>query len=95
MNQITFFTKGDCPLCDAAWFVIKKLRARGDCHVHKIDITAPGNGKWLALYSNDIPVVHLNGHEVSRHRVSERHLRKLLDSGDTPRPPLPDAAPEP
>ena len=87
MNKITFFTKNDCPLCDAAWFVVRKLRVRGLCQVEKLDITAPGNEKWYALYVNEIPVVHINDHEVSRNRVSERHLRKLLDETGAPHAP--------
>lgn len=90
MNHITFFTKENCPLCDAAWFVVKKLRLRGLCKVERIDITEPGNKKWYALYANDIPVVHLNGQEVSRHRVSERALRKLLEQTNPRQSTLPD-----
>ncbi len=79
MNRITFFTKDDCPLCDAAWFVVNKLRRRFEFELERIDITDSGQSRWYALYCNDIPVVHLNGQEVSRHRVSERALRKLLE----------------
>lgn len=80
MNKITLFTKDDCPLCDAAWFVIKKLRRRVDFEMQRIDVTDAANAKWYALYCNDIPVVHLNGKEVFRHRVSERRLREILEA---------------
>lgn len=80
MHRITFFTKDCCPLCDAAWFVVQKLRMRHPFDLERIDITAPENARWFALYCNDIPVVHLNGCEVSRHRVEERRLRELLES---------------
>ncbi len=78
MNKITFYTKDDCPLCDAAWFVVCKLRRRFEFELERVDLTGPGNGAVYGLYCNDIPVVHLNGREVSRHRVSERDLRRLL-----------------
>lgn len=80
MNTVTFFTKQDCPLCDAAWFVINRLRRRCRFDLERIDITDPGNTRWFALYANHIPVVHLNGREVCRHRVNERTLRKLLEA---------------
>ena len=80
MNKITFFTKEDCPLCESAWFVINKLKKRIDFELERIDITEPDNHQWYALYVNHIPVVHLNGQEVSRHHVSERKLRELLIS---------------
>ncbi len=80
MNKITFFTKPDCPLCDAAWFVVNKLRRRMDFEIQRVDITEPGNTRWFGLYCNEIPVVHLNGREVCRNRVHERTLRTLLES---------------
>ena len=27
MPRLTFFTRRDCPLCDAAWFVVAKVAA--------------------------------------------------------------------
>ncbi len=83
MKTVTFFTEDGCTLCESAWFVINKLRQRIDFEIERVDITEPQNTKWYALYCNDIPVVHLNGKEVCRHRVSERTLRRLLESADT------------
>jgi glutaredoxin len=80
MNRITFFTKANCPLCESAWFVIKRLKQRIDFELERVDITEPDNNHWYALYVNHIPVVHLNGQEVFRHHVSERKLRELLIS---------------
>ena len=82
VNKITFFTKEPCPLCDAAWFVVNRLRQRFDFELERIDITEPANARFYALYYNDIPVVHLNGTEVFRHRVSERALRRLLETAE-------------
>ncbi len=80
MTGVTFFTKDKCPLCQAAWFVVDKLRRRIDFDLKRVDITASGNEKWYALYCNDIPVIHVNGKEAFKHRVSERALRELLES---------------
>jgi glutaredoxin len=80
MNRITFFTKDGCHLCDAAWFVVNKLRLRLDFELERVDISAPGQSNAYALYCHDIPVVHLNGVEVFKHRVSERKLRELLET---------------
>jgi len=90
MNKITFFTKEDCPLCDAAWFVINKLRDAHGCLVERVDITATGNEMWYDRYADHIPVVHLNGREVARHRVSERQLRALLDADSDTRSSRPE-----
>lgn len=81
MNKITFFTKACCPLCDSAWFVVNKLRRRIPFEVERIDVAEPGQERWHALYADHIPVIHVNGVEVFRHRVSERELREALEAG--------------
>ena len=78
MNRVTFFTKPDCTLCGGAWFVIDRVRAQIPFDVEQVDISAPGNEKWFEAYKHDIPVVHLNGQEIFRHRVDEKQLRRLL-----------------
>lgn len=79
MATITFFTKSCCPLCDSAWFVVRKLGDRLDVTIERLDITDRGNESWFALYANDIPVIHLNGVEVMKHRVNEGRLRQLIE----------------
>ena len=78
MNRITFFTKPDCSLCNSALYVIERVRAKLLFDLESVDITTPGNERWLERYKNDIPVVHLNGEEIFRHHVDERKLRALL-----------------
>ena len=77
--KLSFFTKPDCQLCDAAYFVVRKVADSLGVHVTKIDISAAGNGQWHEQYQHDIPVVHLDGEEIFRHRVNERELRRLLE----------------
>lgn len=78
--QLTFFTKPDCTLCDAAWFVVDKVARAFGVPVEKIDISQPDAAHWHQQYRNDIPVLHLDGVEIFRHRVHERELRALLRS---------------
>ncbi len=78
MNRVTFFTKPDCELCRAALFVIERVRATTPFELDCVDISAPGHDAWFSAYRNDIPVVHLNGKEIFRHRVDERRLRGVL-----------------
>jgi hypothetical protein len=77
MNLI-FFTKPECSLCDAAWFVVDKVARAHGVPVERVDISAPESSAWHALYAEHIPVVHLDGVEIFRHRVDERRLRELL-----------------
>lgn len=84
MNRLTFFTKPDCELCRAALFVMERVRAKTPFDLECVDISAPGNEAWFLAYRNDIPVIHLNGTEVFRHRVDERQLRDVLKNGLPP-----------
>ncbi len=77
--KLTFFTKPDCTLCDSAWFVIDKIAPLFGAVVEKVDITTPAHRRWFELYKHDIPVVHLDGNEIFRHKVSETELRRLLE----------------
>lgn len=63
--------------------MIRKLRGRFGFEVERVDISAAGNERWYGLYCNDIPVVHIDGKEAFRHRVSERALRELLERDST------------
>lgn len=78
MKRVTFYTKPDCKLCDAALYVIHRVQQSADFHLECVDIAAVGNESWMVAYGYDIPVVHIDGVEVFRHRVVERHFRKLI-----------------
>lgn len=78
--KLTFYTKSDCKLCEAAWFVVAKVAPRFGAEIEKVDITAPGREQWFDLYKHDIPVICLDGREIFRHHVSERELRRRLEA---------------
>lgn len=82
MHVVTFFTKPDCSLCDAALYVVRRVSTKIPFELREMDISAPGNEEWYDAYRNDIPVLHLNGVEVFRHRVDEHRFRKLLHEVD-------------
>ncbi len=78
MNVVTFFTKPDCSLCSAALYVVKRVQTAIPFELQFVDISDESQKQWFEAYKNDIPVVHVNGVEISRHRVSERELRRHL-----------------
>ncbi len=83
MNRVTFFTKPECKLCHGALFVIERVRRRLAFDLEIVDISANGNERWREAYKHDIPVVHINGHEVFRHRIDERSFAKLVCAAAT------------
>lgn len=84
MIRITFFTKPDCTLCHGALYVVERVRAKYSFELEMIDISAPGQERWFETYGDDIPVVHLNGREIFRHRVDERKFREILVAANQP-----------
>lgn len=77
--KIRFFTRDECQLCDAAWFVVSRVARRFGATVERVDIDENGNEPWRKLYDHDIPVVHLDEREIFRHRVDEKALREMLE----------------
>ncbi|KAG8013043.1 Glutaredoxin-like protein C5orf63-like protein [Nibea albiflora] len=49
--------------------------------LQQVDISLPENKVWFDRYRWDIPVFHLNGHFVMKHRVDIVLLDKLLQDG--------------
>ncbi|KAL2294780.1 hypothetical protein Nmel_008529 [Mimus melanotis] len=76
---LTLFTKKPCPLCDEAKEVLEPYKRR--FIFQEVDITLPENSAWYDKYKYDIPVFHLNGKFLMKHRVDiqkfEDQLRNL------------------
>ncbi|XP_006277037.1 glutaredoxin-like protein C5orf63 homolog [Alligator mississippiensis] len=76
---LTLFTKKPCPLCDEAKEVLEPYKNR--LILQEVDITLPDNAAWYDKYKYDIPVFHLNGQFLMKHRVDiqkfENQLAKL------------------
>ncbi|NWI17801.1 YD286 protein, partial [Crypturellus soui] len=68
-----------CPLCDEAKEVLEPYKKR--FILQEVDISLPENSSWYEKYKYDIPVFHLNGKFLMKHRVDikmfENHLAKL------------------
>ncbi|KAM6475489.1 glutaredoxin-like protein C5orf63 homolog [Python bivittatus] len=73
---LTLFTKHPCSLCEEAKVMLEP-------HKHKfilqeIDITLPDHSVWLEKYKYEIPVFHLNGKFLMKHRVDIQKLENQL-----------------
>lgn len=58
-TRLTFFTRQNCSLCDDAKGVMSKVWDRRPFEYTEIDVMAPKQEKWKALYEFDTPVVRL------------------------------------
>ncbi len=81
MTRITLFTRPDCSLCRSALYVIERVRGQMPFELEVVDISAKGNERWCDEYKDHIPVVHVDGRELFRHRVDQRRLREAVERG--------------
>nr|XP_020477060.1 glutaredoxin-like protein C5orf63 homolog [Monopterus albus] len=81
LPTLTLFTKDPCPLCDEAKRELEPLKHR--FVLQQVDISLPENRMWLDRYRWDIPVFHLNGQFVMKHRVDIVLRNKLLQEAET------------
>lgn len=81
MNKLpllTLYTKYPCPLCDEAKEVLMKSPFWNQFEWHEVDIRLPENKKWFGRYRYEIPVFHLNGKFLMKHRVDLKLLEQRL-----------------
>jgi 4a-hydroxytetrahydrobiopterin dehydratase len=73
-HEVTFYTRHDCPLCDAAEAAV---RAAVVLHQLPLSITLVDIDEEPALrekFTDDVPVIYVDGKEAFRHRVTADEL---------------------
>jgi glutaredoxin len=63
---VTLYTRRNCPLCDKAKAAIRASGATVE--LEEVDID--GDPELHARYTNDVPVVMVQGREAFRHRFT-------------------------
>lgn len=58
--RLTLFTRENCSLCTDARSVLNNVFARRPFEYDVIDVMAPRQEKWKAVYEFDTPVVRLS-----------------------------------
>ena len=79
MTTVTLYTRSGCHLCDEAREAILRLRAEGlRFELSEVDIE--GNRELHARYLELIPVVCVDGEQVSELELDLGALRSRLDT---------------
>ncbi|MCQ9368231.1 glutaredoxin family protein [Brevibacterium sp. 91QC2O2] len=78
---LTFLTRADCHLCDAARRVVLAGIACRDVDLTEVDIDSDDDLR--AKYDWDVPVVLINGRQHSFHRVDPDRLARALDRAES------------
>lgn len=76
LPTLTLYTKKVCPLCDEAKFELRPYEHL--FHFEQIFIDQKENKQWFHLYKHDIPVFHLNGEFLMKHKVDHEVLKREL-----------------
>ncbi|PWN48990.1 hypothetical protein IE53DRAFT_168682 [Violaceomyces palustris] len=83
LPKLRLYTGTDCQLCEVAWLEIQKARSKIAFEVEKYNIRDDSLEEvkhWRRKYQYDIPVLHLEGKEIFRHRFTEDQLLERLKS---------------
>jgi hypothetical protein len=76
MSTVTVYIRPGCHLCDDALVVIERVRAGTPFRLEVLDIESDDG--LLARYLERIPVVAVNGRELSDFFVDERALSEAV-----------------
>jgi hypothetical protein len=75
-HRVTLFTKPGCHLCEAVEQVIGRVRKKTPFELEVRNIL--DDARDLEQFQHDIPVVHVDGQEIARHRMSAAQLEAAL-----------------
>lgn len=78
MARITFYTRKDCPLCDEAAHLLRRLAREFGLEVEEVDIeTDPA---LLERYKESIPALALDGEPLLSAPLDESRVRAAFTS---------------
>ena len=79
MGRITLYSRAGCHLCDVALTTLEPFRSRGEISIEVVDLDREALPEKLAAYTNEVPVIELEGRKIMKYRVDTERLRRLLD----------------
>ena len=75
-HQVLLYTRKGCHLCEIVKESLVKLERHGSFTWREIDVDS--NAEIRRLYTDEVPVVFINGRKAFKYRMNEQEfLRKL------------------
>ena len=75
-GEVVLYTRKGCHLCEIVKESLVKLHRQGGFTWHEIDVDS--DTEIRRLYTDEVPVVFINGRKAFKYRVDEQDfLRKL------------------
>jgi glutaredoxin len=75
-RRVVLYTRVGCHLCDEAKAVIRSVDCQSEFELEEVDIDHDAALKQR--YTNDIPVIEIDGVEAFRHRVTAQAFKKKI-----------------
>jgi 4a-hydroxytetrahydrobiopterin dehydratase len=80
--DVVLYTRRDCPLCEDAKAAIRAAETHYRLRIRVREVDIDHDPALLEKFTNDVPVIYINGREAFRHRVTPRQIADLLEGGD-------------
>ncbi|MDB4931408.1 MAG: glutaredoxin family protein [Myxococcaceae bacterium] len=84
MATVTLYTRRGCHLCDDARVVLDAVRAAHPFELAVVDVD--GDPALVARYTDEVPVVAVDGRTAFRYRLTADALLARLRDGDPHQP---------
>ena len=77
MTKITIYSRIGCHLCDDAFNTLESMREELNFEIDVIDIDQ--NAELVKLYSDQVPVIHIDGMHHDFYKVDPVRFRSSLE----------------
>lgn len=77
MNLVTIYSRQGCHLCDDAYKTLQSIQAELNFEIEVIDIDQ--NQELVDLYSDQVPVIHIDGQHHDFYKVDPERFRSSLE----------------
>ncbi len=88
--DVVLYTRHDCSLCDKAKASIRAAEVQYRLRIRLREVDIEHDPALLQQFTNDVPIIYINGQEAFRHRVEPQQLAEFLSAE-----PDPSAVPKP
>jgi 4a-hydroxytetrahydrobiopterin dehydratase len=80
-TEVTLYTRRDCPLCDQAKGAIRAAESLHRLSIQLQEVDVDGDPALHARFTNEVPVIYVDGKEAFRHRLTPEDLTSYIRGG--------------
>jgi len=77
MTKVTVYSRHGCHLCDDAFNTLESMRKELNFEIEVIDIDQ--DAELIKLYSDQVPVIHIDGQHHDFYKVDPTRFRSSLE----------------